>query len=129
MTLPLPLYDGDGETLQFILDRLAQAVIDTGNREVKLRWGSADIQSVDFSGGFGSGAGPFNVRIAHGQRSVPVIAVGGLDTGISTGDTEDISQWAWRNTAWDSTYFYIRYAPRTGTVNFPAVTFYWIGLF
>lgn len=72
MTLPIPAYDGDPQTLQFILDVIAKSATDTGGRSIKLRWGSATIAWP--------GASPVatNTNVSHGLGSAPVAVLASM---------------------------------------------------
>lgn len=67
MTLPLPLHDGTNT--QFILDQIAEAFIDTGGRQLKLRFGTS---SVTFTASDVSA----QATIPHGMGSTPTLAAG-----------------------------------------------------
>lgn len=63
--LPLPAYDGTDATLQFILDRIATAFIDTGGQSLKLRSGTSSVT-------YTAAATSAQKTIPHGMGSTPV---------------------------------------------------------
>jgi hypothetical protein len=94
-----------------------------------IKYGQTDSQAVDYTGGYGGSGGPFNVRIPHGLGMAPIHAWHNMDTCVSTSDSTDICVSSWQNTAWDATYFYIRWRPLTGAgVNYPGAIVYWSAL-
>jgi hypothetical protein len=65
MTLPIPTLDPEHRNLQFILDRLVQSGVDTGGRQVKVRFGSGTITWP------GGAATSNQLTVAHGMGGTP----------------------------------------------------------
>lgn len=116
MTLPLPPFDpGDPAGLQFILDRLADAAIDTGGQAVKLRFGTSSVT-------FTASANSAQVTIPHGMGSKPVIAGGFAATPANARITVQESATA------DPTNIYLTGFQTQGTAVSITQNIYWFAI-
>lgn len=114
MTLPIPVYDGDPQTLQFILERLAMSAIDTGGRSIKLRWGTGTLT-------FAASTDSAHVTVTHGMGSAPV-AVAPIASSAPT--FNDIPRF--NVDAFTSTTFGIN--GQKSVANSTSVNFLWIAI-
>lgn len=113
MTLPLPRYDGNN--LQAILDIIAKSAIDTGERSIKLRWGSS-------SATYTAAATSAQVTIPHGMGSVPVALF------LSLKQPQNGLHIPYENAAADATNVYVILRQAQNTAVSVTQNFYWIAI-
>jgi hypothetical protein len=100
----LPLWDGTQDGLQYILDLLAQSVIDTGGRQVKERFGLVNVGAgADVTVTHGLGTTPLNIQAtwnfwppAGGPGAPPLVGNQGATTFSINNPTAVGSDAFWR---------------------------------
>jgi hypothetical protein len=88
LPFPLPAWDPqDPTSLQFILDRLAQSVIDTGSQALRMRYGTVLVH-------WAASATSDAATVTHGLGTTPVaVAVTGKGTMADTTNSANSYWW------------------------------------